>query len=116
MIRHLGPFEKAAVVSNDYAPFNVVIILKLGNAPQPDNIRAALDQLQKKHPLLHARITRIKNKLWFEELEESPRIPLNIIARNQNSTWEAIAEEEMAHSFNKNKAPLIRATFIPQYY
>jgi NRPS condensation-like uncharacterized protein len=84
----------------------------LGNAPQPDTIRTALDHLQTKLPLLRARITRNKNKYWFEEDPENPQIPLNTISWNQNSTWEAIAETEMAHSFNKGKAPLIRATFV----
>lgn len=112
MIRRLGTFERAAVVSNDYAPFNVVIVLKLGNAPQPDHIRAALNQIQTNHPILRARITRNKNKYWFEEDPESRQIPLKIIQWNQESSWEIIAEEEMAHRFKKNKAPLMSAAYI----
>jgi len=112
LIRKLGIFEKAAVVSNDYAPFNVVIVLKLGNAPDPEILQAALNQLQSKHQILRAKISEKNNKLWFEVDDQKNQIPLKIIPWDKINTWKSVAEKEMAHSFNKKMPPLIRATYL----
>lgn len=112
MIRPLNPFERAAVVSNDYAPFNVVIAVHLQNPPAPYVVMQALKTLQQFHPLLRASIKSSGNELVFEESSSLSPIPLKVIPRLNNSTWESIAEQEMNHSFSKTQAPLIQAKYI----
>ncbi|HEX2697051.1 MAG TPA: hypothetical protein VHM28_05035, partial [Anaerolineales bacterium] len=69
MLRRLGIFERALLISDQYAPFNVVIALQLEPPPVPAIMREALAALQKRHPLLMARIvTDAKGRASFESL------------------------------------------------
>ena len=51
MLRKLGTLEKAMLVTNKHAPFNIVSVLNIENAPPPDVVKAALAILQIRHPL-----------------------------------------------------------------
>jgi hypothetical protein len=52
MIRKLGIFERALVISDRHAPFNVVSVLQLEHPPAPNIIEYALTILYKHHPLM----------------------------------------------------------------
>src|SRR5215204_1165591 len=56
MIRKLGVFEQALVISDRHAPFNVVSVLQLEHPPAPKIVEHALAILQKRHPLMQAGI------------------------------------------------------------
>lgn len=111
MYRELGTFEQAVMITNRHAPFNIVSVLKLENAPDPDKIRSALTRLQQRHPLLRARINEQNGKLVFEE-DNSSQIPVEVIERAKPDLWHEIARREMAYSFNYKSAPLLRAFYI----
>lgn len=55
-IRTLGIFERALVLSDQHAPFNVVSVLQLDAPPSPGIIQRGVEILQKRHPLLQAAI------------------------------------------------------------
>lgn len=112
MIRKLGNFEQAAVVSNIYAPFNVIIVVRLANAPSPDLLRSALDQIQNKHALLRAKIVDSKYGLIFQESSNPPPIQLTILEQDINHSWRSIVQNEMAFRFDINTTPLIRTTYL----
>ena len=112
MLRPLGAFEKAALVSNKYAPFNVTIVVRIENPPSPEIIRGSLDGIQQSHPLLKARVGYIGNVPWFEEDPESPQIPLEIFYNPTETDWKSTAEEEMARTITFEDSPLLRAVYL----
>jgi hypothetical protein len=112
MLRALGSFEKAALVSNNYAPFNVTSVIRMQNAPAPEAVQRALDQLQQTHPLLKSIIVETENGPWFQEVTSAPKIPLEIIEDPSDTLWKLIAEQEMGYSFSKEKPPMAKAVYI----
>lgn len=111
MIRKLGKFELAQVISSDFSPFNEVIVLSLKNAPPQNNLESVLGNLQSRHPILRARIYWRKRKAFFELGDYSP-IPLRVEKGQHPKHWREIAEEELNTGFDISTAPLVRCCFI----
>lgn len=113
MFRKLGVFEKAMVIANNHAPFNIVCVLKMENAPAPKKAREALFTLQHRHPLLRARIS-------FEEVEPnfqpifSDQLEFQVIEDAGPEKWRKIATREMDTGFSQTSGPLFRAAYIHQ--
>lgn len=107
MLRKLGIFERAMLVTNRHAPFNIVSVLQMENAPAPASVENALKLLQARQPFLHA---RIRNR-HFEALPNAP-LPFKTIERTHMDTWRSIAEAEMTHRYDHETGPLFRATYV----
>jgi len=107
MIRKLGIFERAMLISNQHAPFVIVSVLRMENAPSPEVVRSALEQLQKRQPFLRACIVNGR----FEVLP-SLGFPFTTIERTSPGQWRKIAEQEMAFRYDHATGPLFRATYI----
>jgi len=107
MIRKLGIFERAMLISNQHAPFVIVSVLSMENAPLPNVVKSALEQLQKRQPFLRACIVNGR----FEALP-SLGFPFTIIERTSPDQWREIAEQEMAFCYDHATGPLFRATYI----
>jgi len=90
MLRPLGTFERGWVLTDARSPFNVMIALRLENPPTPDVIQNALSILQKRHPLLRA---KIKNGV-FEHLA-NPKVSFEVIQSKSGHHWLEIVEKEM---------------------
>ena len=60
MLRKLGVFERAMLISNRHAPFIIVSVLHMENAPTPEVVQNTLGKLQKRQPFLRARIVNGK--------------------------------------------------------
>ena len=111
MLRKLGVFERAMLIANKHAPFNIVSVLRLENAPSPDIVKSALDVLQKRQPFLRARIDDGGKVPFFEALS-SPELPFRIIKRTHKEQWRDIAEQEMAFCYDHRSKPLFRAIYL----
>ena len=107
MLRKLGIFEKAMLISNQHAPFNIVSVLRMENAPAPEIVQKALAILQRRQPFLRARIMDGK----FEALS-SANFPFAVTERTARGLWREIAEKEMAYHYDHEKGPLFRATYV----
>ncbi|HET8708145.1 MAG TPA: hypothetical protein VFM46_17700, partial [Pseudomonadales bacterium] len=90
MIRKPGIFERALILSDAHAPFNVVSVLKLENPPEPGVVLSELEMLQKRHPFLRARI----QAGIFESLPQ-PGIAFSVIKRENDLQWQETVETEM---------------------
>jgi hypothetical protein len=90
MLRKLGTFERALTLSDRHMPFNVVSVLRMENAPDPDRLGAALGMLQRRHPLLQARI----RNYHFEILPE-PKLDYEVWERQGGTQWLETVEQEM---------------------
>jgi len=107
MLRELGIFEKAMLIANKHAPFNIVSVLQMENPPPPDVVKGSLAILQKRHPFLR---TRIVNGA-FESLP-SLDFPFIVIERTDANQWREIAEQEMAFHFDQNSGPLFHVNYL----
>lgn len=111
MIRRLGIFERAMLIANKHAPFNIVSVLRLENAPSPDIVNEALAMLQKRQPFLRTRIVGGRKHPFFEALS-SPNLPFRVIERTSTDQWQGIAEQEMDFRYDHAAGPLFRATYL----
>ena len=107
MLRKLGTFEKAMLISNQHAPFNVISVLRMENAPSPDIVKRGLEILQKRQPFLRARIVSDR----FENVPDLELI-FTHIKRTSDLQWQSIAEQEMTFRFDHTVGPLLRATYL----
>jgi len=111
ILRKLGIFEKAMLITNQHAPFNIVSVLRLEAAPSPDVVKSALEKLQKRQPFLSARINDVGKQPVFESLS-SAEFPFQVIKRTGADHWREVAEQEMAFRYDHATGPLFRATYI----
>lgn len=110
-MRKLGIFERALLISDRHSPFNVVGVVSLEEPPLPGVLQQALEILQKRHPLLQARIVFSGRRPVFERMPET-RLSLSAYDRVGDRQWEQIVEQEMAQRFDASRGPLFRVAYI----
>jgi len=110
ILRKLGVFERALYLSDQHAPFNVVSVLRLESPPSPRTLQNALISLQKRHPLMHARIKSGK----FERLSH-PVVSFQVIEQQEEASWLDVVEQEMNTRLNPENG-LFRGIYIHNSY
>ncbi|NJC96928.1 MAG: hypothetical protein FIB03_11435 [Anaerolineae bacterium] len=111
MKRKLGFFERALLISDRYAPFHIVSVLRLANAPEPHAIRRSLQLLQSRHPFLSARLLEERGVTYFASLVE-PRLPLKILPRWNDEHWIQLTEVELENRIDLTTGPMFRCTYL----
>ncbi|HEY5731774.1 MAG TPA: hypothetical protein VIS72_17130 [Anaerolineales bacterium] len=111
MNRELGIFERAQVIADKYAPFHIVGVLRLENAPPPQIVRKSLTLLQKRHPLLSSRIMHEKGRHYFSSLVEPP-LPFRNLPRWNDDHWHQVVEMELSSRIDSASAPMFRCTYL----
>ena len=111
--RQLAGLEHAMRLTDDVTPFNVVSVLRLDGALSVPALRAALDALQRRHPLLQSRILPVGKKYCFHFDAAGP-IPLEVGERPGPEGWIAAAEEELHRPLNLTAGPLARCRYLPR--
>jgi len=110
-LRKLVGLEEAMRITDDAAPFSVVSVFRLaGSLPVPA-LRAALDELQQRHPLLRARIVP-EGKAHAYLFDAAGPIPLEVADRDGADHWMRVVEEELAHRIDFATGPLIRCRYL----
>jgi hypothetical protein len=111
LLRKLGVFERALLISDRHSPFNVVGVVQLENPPEPARLQAALEALQERHYLLQARIANPDSHPAFERMPEV-RLAFSSIPRKAPDQWQEIVEQEMALRFDPTCGPLFRVSYL----
>ena len=111
MKRELGTFERALVITDQHAPFQIVSVLRLENAPPPQIVRNALKALQNHHPFLSTRLLQEKGQYYFVRLID-PRLPIHVLPRWNDRHWEQLAEVELENRIDVLNGPLFRCTYL----
>ena len=95
MLRSLGVFERALVLSDLHAPFNVVSVLRLESPPTLEIVQQVLRVLEGRHPLLRACIrggafqSRVDQTLSFETITmQNEKQWLEIVEREMNGRFD----------------------------
>lgn len=111
MQRALGVFETTQVVVNAHFPFNVAIAVLLLGAPPPERVSQALAALQRRHPLLRARVERHRHRFHYA-LQGVSEIPLRLLPRTSAEQWRAEVEQALATPFDLATGPPIRGVYL----
>ncbi len=109
--RRLGPMEKSLWLIDRVCRINFVMHAGIRGPLSPESLRAALDSVQQRHPLLRVRIVR---KGWSGLCYESshvPRIPLRVVD-GLEASWVAEAEYECNTLFPTEQGPLVRCVLV----
>jgi len=108
--RRLSPTEKYLWLIDKQCRINFVMHAKIAGFISETVMRHALNDLQKRHPLLRVKIKRRGwADVWFRT-NDVPPIPFRII--NDEEEWLKYAEEEINTSFHTEKGPLVRCVVI----
>ncbi len=109
--RLLAGIEHGLAFSNDFAPFNVVCVVKIEGGIQPERLRKALDSIQKRHPILRAALISEKKSYYFAWGNVGP-IPLNLQLRKSSDDWIAATEAELDKRIDVAAGPLFRCVYL----
>lgn len=111
MKRELGTFERALVISDRYAPFHSVYVLRLECPPPPQILRQALKSAQNHHPFLRARLLKEKGKYYFASLVD-PILPLRVLPRWNDDHWTKVVEVDLGTRIELTDNPMFRCTYL----
>jgi hypothetical protein len=109
--RQVAGLEHAMRITDGFVPFNVVIVLRIEGELAPATLRAALDTLQRRHPLLRTTVIDVGGKPFFQFDAAGP-IALETSERPAPDSWIAVAEEELARRLDLVKGPLLRCRYL----
>ncbi len=107
-MRKLGSFETAQAFTNELFAFNAVVVVGVSGGLKKESLKSALLVLQKRHPLLRARIVKRGGSFYFEEGDER-EIPLDVISLEEKHSWQEVVERELDLPFQQADEPLLRA-------
>ena len=111
MKRELGTLERALLIVDQHAPFHMVSVLQIENAPPPHVLKQALLILQNRHPFLRARLLHEKGTYYFAKLVE-PTLPFYFLPRWNAQHWIYLAEVELTKRIDVLNGPLFRCTYL----
>lgn len=111
MKRKLGKFETASAITGENAAWNIIAVIFLEGLPSQEVVRQALDILQGRYPLLRVRLIKEGGSHFFESGEISA-LPLNVIDREGDDHWIAVAEDNLNYQFDQQQGPLMQCTFL----
>ncbi len=108
----MAGIEHALRFTDDFVPFNVVVVLTIEGQLPASALRAALDELQLDHPMLQARILTAGSEYAFH-FGGVGQIPMEIRELAAADTWLPAAEEELHQRFDLAAGPLMRCRYLP---
>jgi len=109
--RPLGAMETAQVITGQNFSFNVAAILRISNGPLPEQLKAAADQLLKRHPLLGASV-KIERKSFYFQLDQPKEMKMKMVEREDENSWKKIAQKRLNNPIDCSVAPLVRLDYI----
>jgi len=109
--RELGIIERALVISDQYAPFHSVYVLRIEPPPLPQVLGQVLKSAQNRHPFLWAWLLKEKGKFYFTSLVEHS-LPFRVLPRWNDDHWIKVTEVELGTRIELTTTPLFRCTYL----
>lgn len=110
--RPLSPYERLFLAVDEVNGFNFCIAISFSGTVAHQRWRAALDAVQRRHPLFNAALNRDdRHNPFFVSVRAEP-IPLRFSPRITPAAWQRVMEAEMARPFDLGCAPWLRATVL----
>lgn len=112
VVRPLGAFERLYHRYMERNPMHHMVVAEFETVITAGQARAALDAVQRRHPLLSAHIEdHPDSRLGFYRTATLPAVDLTVLEQDSWS-WERACAREFSRPFNRSVAPLLRATLI----
>jgi len=109
--RELGIFERGQFIADRYAPFHIVGVLRLENAPLPHILQSSIAELQKRHPFLSAHLIHKEGWHYFATLAD-PSLPFKTLLRSNDEHWIQVTEAELQDRIDASTDPMFRCTYL----
>ncbi|MEI6668044.1 MAG: condensation domain-containing protein [Acidobacteriota bacterium] len=109
--RQLWGLEYAMCLTDEVEPFSVVSVLRLDGALPAATLRAALDDVQRRHPLLRATIVK-EGGGYAYHFDAAGPIPLDVCERTGPDHWIAATQDELHARFDYVAGPLMRCRYL----
>lgn len=111
-VRLVGALERQFYRYAERNPVHFSIVAEFGLLLDEDLVRAALDAVQRRHPLLSVHVEdHGPTGLAFHRRTDVGPIPL-VIHERPSPTWEPFVARDLARPFDRSVAPLMRALLI----
>ena len=112
ILRKLGPFEHLLWLVDQWAPRHFLLAARIEGARiAEEDLRLALTQAQRRHPILRAAIHA--NGLGVPEfIASSAPIPLRVVRRTHDSQWFHEVEMQLGIPFERDDRPLLRVVLV----
>ncbi|MFH1139248.1 MAG: condensation domain-containing protein [Pseudomonadota bacterium] len=111
IVRELSPSEMMWWILDARCRVNFVMHARIRGVWADRDLRAGLDAIQARHPLLRARIEPCgRNRLRFVFHDVAP-LPLRVV-NNSGPSWVEEGEEELRLCFDADRGPLARAVLL----
>ena len=111
MERTLTSTEHALTITNEFAPFNVVAIVRFSGNLSSDMLRQALDALQHRHPLLRTRIARDSGHYRFV-FDVARPIDVRAHSRTGDEQWLQMAQDNVNRQIDWSEGPLLHCDYL----
>ena len=98
--RKLAGLEYAMRLTDDVTPFNVVAVLQIAGDLPVAKLRTALDEWQRRHPLLRTRIVP-SGKNYFFHFDVTSPIPLDVSPPSGAEGWITAAQDALHTRFER---------------
>lgn len=106
-------FAERMMYNDGVTPFNGLFPLRIKGTLSEQQLLHALERLQDKHPILSASISMDEQDMpWFESTMPRVAIPLRMVTRIAENTWQQETVKEWNTGFDMQQGPLIRAVWI----
>jgi hypothetical protein len=111
-VRRLGAFETFLWLADKTTPKHFVVAADIKGETTIRAWRGGLDDVQRRHPLLDARVGRDSDGHLAFFRPAGTCIPLRVIPGNSEDLWASEMEAELDTPFRDDEAPLLRATLL----
>jgi NRPS condensation-like uncharacterized protein len=111
-VRALGAMERLFWLMDQNHPAHLTVTAEVKGFTNVQSWRDALDEVQRRHPVLSTSITRNEaDQPALYQVDAAP-IPLRVVDGSVQGHWELEVDREMALPFTPEQAPLIRSVLI----
>jgi len=97
---------------SDVVPINFALTARIQGKVSLIQLRAALEKVRKKHPLLAVRVVEGDNGSFYFSQSNVPPFLIRQVSRELSSTWEREVEREIKMVFDWRTGPLVRFVWV----
>jgi hypothetical protein len=103
--------ETALALTDEFAPLNLVSVVRLSEGPAPEVLHQALAALHARYPLLRASIGAAGSRRFFRLAGNGP-VALALVERHSEDSWQPLVEAELNERLPARTGPLLRCAYL----
>jgi hypothetical protein len=112
LVRIVDAAERLFYRYSERNPAHFALVAEFGEVLTANRLKPALAAVQNRHPLLSAHVEdRPGSRLGFYRAASVAPIDLTV-HRDAETSWDALAADELSRTFDRSRAPLMRASLL----